>query len=99
MTADERNDRTKRNWLKFVNASKDFSTKVSFSICFVPFNRTYIGDSYTSNFITHVNKEWRNNNKRLITYLNRKARADHMKAHGKTPKHVPTIREMYLNSK
>ena len=41
----------------------------------------------------------RNGNKRLITYLNRTARADHMKRHGKTPKKVKTIRQMYLESK
>lgn len=50
-------------------------------------------------FNTWVNKHERNENKRLITYLNRTARAEHMKRHGKTPKPVKTIREMYLEVK
>ena len=95
----ERNERTKRNWQDFVNDKAFFSINTCFELSFIPFSRIYIGNDYTSKFITHVNKNWRNGNKRLITYLNRKARAEHMKAHGKTPKHVPTIREMYLNSK
>lgn len=95
MTAAEKRAKNKKVWEMY-----PFLVSIKKKIPDVVFYSTKRNHCFNYNkFVTKLNNNERNSNKRLITYLNRKARAEHMKAHGKTPKHVPTIREMYLNSK
>ena len=104
MTAAEKRvknrDRNKRFWMFYKNGLIDFPEVKCLDLLF---NFSLSGKRSVyfkhTKWVNELNKNERNNNKRLITYLNRKARAEHMKRHGKTPKPVKTIRQMYLDEK